>query len=85
MKNLIAVLLAFIVSACVSQSYSSAPMPASVASATAEPSEVICKMEKPTGSNRPVRVCRAAPGALDDEQTLREMRVLQRQSELLDK
>jgi len=83
MKELSAVFLALVVSGCVSQSYSSAPMPASVAGESSEPNAVICRMEKPTGSNRPVKVCRPAYGPLDDEQTTRDMRVLQRQSELL--
>ena len=45
--------------------------------------QVVCKMEKPTGSNRPVKTCRPVSGALDDEETKRDMGVLQRQSEIL--
>ena len=89
MKGLLAIFLALVGTGCVSQSYSPAPEPAqaplSVASESDVPNPVVCRMEKPTGSNRPVRVCRAAPGALDDEETVRDMRVLQRQSELLNK
>lgn len=83
MKGFMVVFLAFLLSGCVSQSNSSAPMPISVAGESIEPNAVICKMEKPTGSNRPTRVCRAVRGALDDEQTKRDMQVLQRQSEQL--
>lgn len=44
-----------------------------------------CKMEKPTGSNRPIRVCRSTPDALEQDRTTRDMRTIQRQSELLDR
>lgn len=47
--------------------------------------DVVCTMEKPTGSNRPVKICRPAAGALDREETERDMRVLQRQTEILSK
>ena len=42
---------------------------------------VVCRLEKPTGSNRKVNVCREVPGALDQQQTRRTMRRLKRQSE----
>jgi hypothetical protein len=83
MKASVVVILSLIVSACVVQSNSPTPVPASVVGAPAEPQAVVCKKEKPTGSNRPVRVCRAVAGVLDREQTERGMRVLQRQSEIL--
>jgi hypothetical protein len=85
MKELIAVFLTLVVSGCAGQPYSPAPMPVGVAGEPNEPNEVVCRMERPTGSNRPVKVCRAASGPLDDEQTTRDMRVLQRQTELLNK
>lgn len=83
MKGLIVVFLTLLASGCASQSYSSEPTPVSVAGESIDPNAVVCRMEKPTGSNRPVKVCRPAPGALDDEQTMRDMRFLQRQSEQL--
>ncbi len=43
--------------------------------------KVVCKMEKPTGSNRPVQVCREVASALDRELTRRDMDLLQRQTE----
>jgi PBP1b-binding outer membrane lipoprotein LpoB len=85
MKRITVFFLALILSGCASQSSPTEPMAVSVAGETIEQNAVICKMEKPTGSNRPVKVCRPAPGALDEEQTKRDMRVLQRQSELLNK
>jgi len=90
MKGLSALILTLVVSGCASQSYSHAPIPVAAADESAADESVgsnavICKMEKPTGSNRPVRVCRAEPGPLDDEQTERDLRALQRQSELLNK
>ena len=42
---------------------------------------VVCRMEKPTGSNRKVNVCREVPSAVDQQQTRRTMRRLKRQSE----
>ena len=56
-----------------------------MANAMEEPAEqkVSCKKEKPTGSNRPVMVCRPVPGAVDRELTNRDMSILHRQSEAL--
>lgn len=42
---------------------------------------IVCRKEKPTGSNRKVTVCREVQSALDQQQTKRAMRSLQRESE----
>lgn len=55
----------------------------SIPVAAAEDTRVVCKKEKPTGSNRPVKVCRPAADAIDQEKTGRDMRVLQQQSEII--
>ena len=81
MKPSIVVLLSVIVSGCVAQSNSLTSVPES--GAAAEQPTIVCKKEKPTGSNRPVKVCRTVAGVLDKEQTDRDMRVLQRQSDIL--
>ena len=83
MKASVVVILSLIVSACVVHSKPSAPGPTNVVADTPEQQTVVCKKEKPTGSNRPVTVCRAVPGLLEREQTERDMRVLHRQSEIL--
>lgn len=75
MKESSIIFLSLIVSGCAVEPDLTAPIVASA------PQTVICKMEKPTGSNRPVKVCRPAPGQLDRENTKRDMRVIQRQSE----
>jgi len=77
MKASVIVFLSLIVSGCAVEPDLTAPIVAST------PQTVICKMEKPTGSNRPVKVCRAAPGELDREEAKRDMRIIQRQSEQL--
>lgn len=77
MKNFVIVIMILIVSGCVVKPPLDGPIVAR------EEQRVICKKEKPTGSNRPVKVCRAAPGVLDREDTERDMRVIQRQSEQL--
>ena len=73
MKASVVVVLCLIVSGCAVNPH---PLPPTVADVP-----VICKKEKPTGSNRPVNVCRAVPGVMDRENTERDMRGLQRQSE----
>ncbi len=80
MKACLVIALGLIVSGCVSS-----PVPPSVDAVAAEREAVVCKKERPTGSNRPVKVCRSVPGALEQEDTERDMRVLQRQSEMLKK
>lgn len=75
MKSVVVVILGLVASGCVANSYSP-PL-------AAENAAVVCKKEKPTGSNRPVEVCRAVAGVLDKEGTKRDMSVLQRQSEIL--
>jgi len=77
MKVSAIVILSLIVSGCVTKPNLAAPIVAS------EEQRVICQKEKPTGSNRLVKVCRAVPGVLDREDTERDMRVIQRQSEQL--
>ena len=58
-------------------------VPPHMAAISSEPEgEVACHKEKPTGSNRPVVVCRPVAGILDEEQTKRDMREIQQQSEL---
>ncbi|MDJ0712176.1 MAG: hypothetical protein QNJ14_17430 [Woeseiaceae bacterium] len=70
-------------SGCVAQPQSPDAIAAAPFDREVEPAEIVCKMEKPTGSNRPVKVCREVPGALDREQTKRDMNVLKRQTENL--
>jgi hypothetical protein len=80
MRACVIVILCFVVSACVTS-----PTSEPLGAYADEPQEIICRKEKPTGSNRPVTVCRAAPGILDKEDTKRDMKDLQRQSEQLNR
>ncbi len=75
MNALKIITLSLLVSACTTNPH--------VVPAVASEQDVVCTMEKPTGSNRPVKVCRPAAGTLDREDTERDMRVLQRQTEIL--
>ncbi|MCH9694123.1 MAG: hypothetical protein K0U72_06400 [Gammaproteobacteria bacterium] len=75
MKAAAVIFLGFVLSGCVTSSVEPA--------LAADNRQVVCKMEKPTGSNRPVKVCRVAADALDHENTKRDMGVLQRQSDIL--
>lgn len=83
MKASIAFFFSLILGGCVAQSNSPTSVPASLLGVPTETQPVVCKKEKPTGSNRPVTVCRAVPGVIDREKTKRDMRVIQRQSEHL--
>jgi hypothetical protein len=73
MKGFVVVVLSLIVSGCAASPYSPAVTTADV--------PVICKKEKPTGSNLRVTVCRPVRGVLEREDTVRDMRVLKRQTE----
>jgi hypothetical protein len=73
MNGFMVVVLGLIVSGCAAGPHSPIDTMADV--------PVICKKEKPTGSHVPVNVCRPVPGVFDREDTERDMRVIQRQSE----
>ena len=48
--------------------------------------KVVCRRERPTGSNRPRKVCRTVSGvgdAMEQDAARRDVRALQRQSEIL--
>ena len=80
MKAPLVVSLSLLLGACGAQPYSA---PTVVAVTPGEEPKVICTREKPTGSNRRVKVCRPAADAVDRENTRRDMQVLQRQSEII--
>lgn len=80
MRVSVVVFLSLVVSACVVNPHPAEPFAANVAQ-TNEEGSVVCKLEKPTGSNRPVRVCRAVQGSLEREETQREIRHIHEQSE----
>lgn len=83
MKVPVVCLLGLIASGCAAQSESPEAIAAAPFEDAPEAPRIVCKKEKPTGSNRPVKVCREVAGVLDQEQTRRDMSVLQRQSEQL--
>ena len=72
-----------ILSGCAAQPETPESVAAAPIGDAPEAPRIVCKKEKPTGSNRPVKVCREVGGPLDQEQTRRDMSVLQRQSEQL--
>lgn len=83
MKASVVFFLGLVASGCAVQPETPEAIAAAPFKPAVEPPQIICKKEKPTGSNRPVTVCREVASALDQEQTKRDMRVLQRQSEQL--
>ncbi len=82
MKTTVILLSSFLLGGCVSQSAAPGSAEASLSGPIDSEPPVVCKKEKPTGSNRPVVVCRQVAGAIDREQTERDVRVLQRQTEI---
>ena len=76
-------LFGLMVIGCATQPESAEAIAAESFASTGDAPRIVCKKEKPTGSNRPVRVCRQVGDPLDQEETRRDMRVLQRQSEAL--
>ena len=85
MRALFVIFLGLVVSGCAAQPETPEAVAAAPIADSVEAPRIVCKKEKPTGSNRPVKVCREVGDALDQEQTRRDMRVLQRQSEQLKK
>jgi len=81
MRTPVVIFLGLVVSGCVAQPETPESIAAAPFDGPVEPPQIVCKKEKPTGSNRAVTVCREVPGVLDRERTRRDMSVLQRQSE----
>ena len=76
----VVVFLSAILSACVVNPHPPERLAANVTERSADGS-VVCKLEKPTGSNRPVRVCRLVAGSMEREETQRKIRHIHEQSE----
>ena len=83
MRTPVLLSLGIVMSGCIAQPPASEAIAAASLDDPIAPPEVVCKKEKPTGSNRPVTVCREVQSALDQEHTRRDMKVLQRQSDVL--
>ena len=96
MKAVAVVLLSLVVGACVTNASSESggavaatesPTLESVVGGKAKTQpKVICTREKPTGSHRTIRTCRTVASLEHERAAAREdMRVLQRQSEVLNR
>lgn len=85
MRAPIVLFLGLLVSGCAAQPESPEAVAAAPFEDAPEAPRIVCKKEKPTGSNRPVTVCRQVAGAIDHEQARRDMGVLQRQADQLRK
>lgn len=83
MRTPVVVFLGLVVSGCAAQPETPESVAAAPIGTAAEAPRIVCKKEKPTGSNRPVTVCREVLGALDQEQSRHDLRTLQRQSDAL--
>ncbi len=81
MRAIVVFSLGLFMSGCAVQPDSPEAIAAAPLDGPAQPAKIVCKMEKPTGSNRRVQVCREVPGKLDRELTRRDMDLLQRQTE----
>lgn len=81
MRTPVLVFLGLVVSGCAAQPETAEAVAAAPLGNAPEPPKIVCKKEKPTGSNRPVTVCREVLGALAQEQSRRDLRTLQQQSE----
>jgi len=85
MRTSVVVFLGLLVSGCAAQPETPEAIAAAPFGDAPEAPQIVCKKEKPTGSNRPVTVCREVAGAIDQEQAKRDVRVLQRQADILRK
>ena len=83
MKAYIPVALMIVVSACASQPEEQPTASALLEVPDREEPKVVCTRQKPTGSNRRIKVCREVGDAIADEHTRRDMQKLQRQSEMI--
>jgi hypothetical protein len=81
MKRPILLSLGLVLSGCFLQPPTPEEIAARPFNSFEEPA-VVCRKEKPTGSNRVVMVCREVPNAEDQLQTKRTMQRLKRQSEV---
>ena len=81
MRAFVALSLGLFMSGCAVQPETPEAIAAAPLDSPAAAPRIVCKKEKPTGSNRPVNVCREVPNAVDREHTRHDMDVLQRQTE----
>tara|TARA_R110002073_G_scaffold4917_9_gene31063 strand:- start:12922 stop:13173 length:252 start_codon:yes stop_codon:yes gene_type:complete len=68
MKTLLLISLTLVLTGCISTEHSSE----SSRALAANPDGLICKTEKPTGSHRPVKVCRTVGELERDKKEVRE-------------
>lgn len=83
MRIAVVAVLGLAVSSCASQPKTAEEIAAETLASTGEDPRIVCKKEKPTGSNRPIKVCRQVSDPIDKEHVRRDMGVLQRQTEAL--
>jgi hypothetical protein len=81
MKGPVLLFLGLVLSGCVLQPPTPEEIAARPFNAIEEPA-VVCRKEKPTGSNRVMMVCRDVPNAEDQMHTKRTMQRMKRQSEV---
>lgn len=83
MRVVIPVALAIVVGGCAAQPEEQPTASALLSVPEREEPQIVCTRQKPTGSNRRVKVCKEVGDAIADEHTRRDMQKLQRQSELI--
>ena len=84
MRAPVLLISSLVVSGCIAQPQTPEAIAAAPFDTESEP-QIVCRKEKPTGSNRPVTVCREVASALDRENTRKDLDVLQRQADQLRK
>ena len=85
MRIAVVLILGLAISGCASQPKTAEEIAAEALASSGDDPKIVCKKEKPTGSNRPVTVCREVSSALDRENTRKDLDVLQRQADQLRK
>ena len=83
-RTLVVFSLGLFLSGCVAQPEAPEAVAAAPSDGPAQQPRIVCRKEKPTGSNRPVNVCREVSSAVDREYTRKDMDMLQRQTEATD-
>ena len=81
MKLTAILLLGLLAAGCVTDERASGTAGVQIVNVDGQPVEVVCRREKPTGSNRPVKVCRRVATTLEREKAKRDVRAMQRQND----
>ena len=85
MRVVVPVAFAIVFSGCAAQPEEEPTASTLLSVPEREEPKVVCTRQKPTGSNRRVKVCKEVGDAIDAEHTRRDMQTLKRQSEMINR